>query len=356
MIEGHTLRAFLDAEVKNGALFRYHELAHNLPGPAFLFASGAAFSIATCARWESYHRWSAKLGWRLARFAGLAALGYALHLTYFSLHRTLEQSTPEQLFFLFSLNILQCIAYSALLLQLLVILVPNEKWFFRSVVFLAIAIGVATPVAWEISQDLPWWAGTHLSNRWNSIFPLFPYAGFQMAGAAWACRLARARGEQKEGEFLLSSRRWGLRLLCVSLAAAIMPLPGIYANFWDTGPAFFFLRVGLLGWVAVVLREWELRSAVRPAAVTLLGRESLLVYAAHMVLLYGSAWNPDRNLLKMLGSPLALGEALLILVLLTGAMVSLCWAWNQVKNKQAWAAKAAPWSLAGYLAYRFVMA
>ena len=357
MLEGHTLRAFLSPAAQSTALFHYHELIHNLPGPAFLFASGAAFSIATCgARWESYHRWSERLGWRVARLAGLAALGYALHLSHFSLNRTIDESTPEQLVFLFSLNILQCIAFSALLLQLMVMIVPNEGWFLRGTAVLAILIGIATPIAWEISRELPWWVGTNFASHWNSIFPLFPYTGFQMAGAAWGCLLVRARREEREPSFIDRSRRVSLWLVAGSVGAAVLPMPEIYADFWHTGPAFFFLRASLLSWIALTLRKMEIRARVPWAGVVLLGRESLIVYAAHMVLMYGSAWNPDKNLLKVFGSPLPVAQAFLILVLLTGSMLVLSWVWNRMRQQKNWLAKAAPWSLAGYLAFRFVVA
>ncbi|MBI1956570.1 MAG: DUF1624 domain-containing protein [Acidobacteria bacterium] len=354
MLEGHTLRALLDPAVQAGAVYRAHELIHNLPGPAFLFASGFAFSLATVTRWDSYRRWSGRLGLRLIRLLSLLLLGYALNLTYFSLQRTLAESTVGQLAFLFSINILQCIAWTALLLQLLVMLLPNEQWFFRVSLLLPIVIGLATPFVWAVSQQLPWWLGTNLSKQWGSAFPLFPYTGFQLAGAAWGYLHVQARRNGTEDRYLRQSRRFSAWLILGSLVATFLPQPEIYSDFWNSGPTFFFLRLGVLGWLVVSFRLAEARLLPPCGAVALLGRGSLLVYASHLVLLYGSALNPDRNLLKLLGNPLSLLEASSVLLLLTGMMILLCWAWTHWKEKQGWAATTVQVVLAGYLAYSFV--
>ena len=354
MLEGHTLRALLDPSVQAGAGYRLHELIHNLPGPGFLFASGVAFSLATLSHWDRYHRWSGKLGRRLIRWLALLLIGYALNLTYFSLERTLAESTVEQLAFLFSMNILQCIAFTAVLLQLLVMLLPSEQWFFRTALLLSIATGLATPFVWAGSQQLPWWLGTSFSNHWSSTFPLFPYAGFQLAGAVWGYLLVQARRSGAEDRFLPRICRFSAWLIFGSLIGAFLPQPEIYSDFWNSGPTFFFLRLGVLGWLLAGFRLLETRHLPHLGAVVLLGRQSLFVYSSHLLLLYGSALNPDRNLPKLLGNPLPLLQASSVLLLLTGMMILLCWAWAHLKEKQGWAAITVQVVLAGYLAYSFV--
>ncbi|MBI4459808.1 MAG: DUF1624 domain-containing protein [Acidobacteria bacterium] len=355
MLEGHTLRAFLDPALQAGAVYRNHELIHNLPGPAFLFASGFVFSLATLNGWNVYHRWSGKMGRRLIRLLSLLFLGYALNLTFFSLRRTVAESSIEQFASLFSVNILPCIAWTALLLQLFVIVLPTKQWFFRISLCLAVLVSLATPFMWAASQELPWWLGTNFSRQWGSPFPFFPYAGFQLAGAAWGYLHWQSRRGGVEDHFLRQSRRFSGWLILGSLLAAVLPQPEIYSDFWNSGPAFFFLRMGVLAWLAVSVRLAEVhRPLPRWRAIALLGRGSLLVYAGHLVLLYGSALNPERNLTKILGNPLSLLESLSLFFLLTGLMILLCWAWNQWKEKQAWAATSFLWALAGYLVYSFV--
>ncbi|MBI4464302.1 MAG: DUF1624 domain-containing protein [Acidobacteria bacterium] len=354
MLQGHTFRALLDSAAKEGAAYRYHELIHNLPGPAFLFASGVAFSMATLAYWENYREWGTRLRTRLLRWLALLAIGYLLHLTYFSLDRTLSESTSQQILFLFSLDILHCIALSSLFLQLLVILLPSREWFFRAIVALTIVVAVATPVIWDVAGQLPFWLGTGFSDRWGSTFPLFPYAGFAWAGAVWGYLHVAARQKGIENRFLQKTRRFSIWLCLASLVVTFLPLPALYSDFWETGPTFFFLRVGVLAWLLVGFRRAEPRVAPYFGAVVLLGRESLLVYAVHLVILYGSAINPDRNLRKWLGGDQPMLPVTLVLVLLVASLWLLCWLWTRWKEGPGWKAKGMRWGLVGYLAYAFV--
>ena len=354
MLEGHTLRALLDPSLKLHPVYGYHELIHNLPGPAFLFASGAAFSLASLAHWDDYRRWSARLSQRLLRFLALLAVGYMLHLTYFSFRRTLAEGTPDQFVYLFGMDILQCIAVAALLLQFFVMILPSREWFFRVTVLLSVLIGFATPALWFISKGLPWWLGTHWSGHWGSAFPLFPYAGFHVAGAAWGYLHTESRRTESESHFLRRTRTWSAVLILTSLAAALLPLPEAYSDFWTTGPSFFFLRVGVLGFLIATFRAAESRLLSAMRLVALLGRESLLVYVSHLVLLHGSALNPDRNLLRLLGSARPTLDAALVLLALTGVTATLCWVWSRLKQNHRWPAIGVQWSLAGYLAYAFI--
>src|SRR5262249_10297970 len=109
MLQGHTFRALLSPAYKSGTAYEFHELIHSLTGPAFLFASGASFALATMLKWDEYRVWNRKVSRRVLRFASLIVIGYMLHLTYFSLSRTLAESTPEQVAYLVSMDILQCI-------------------------------------------------------------------------------------------------------------------------------------------------------------------------------------------------------------------------------------------------------
>ena len=355
MVEGHTLRALLDPATKASAAFQYHELIHNLPGPAFLFASGAAFVYSTRPQWDSYRRWGPKLWRRLSRWLAVLVIGYGLQLTHATLRRTLSETTPEQFAFLVSLNILQCICLSLILLQVGALAVPEMRWFFRIAVLAAIVIAFATPFAWDAGREWPVWLGSLVSGRTRSIFPLFPYTGFALAGAAWGYQHALARERNEEAAFLRRSARFCVWLCLGSVAAALAPLPQVYSDFWYTSPLFFFLRVGILGLLTIGARHAETRLVPKlRELLAIIGKESLLIYVAHLLVLYGSAFNPDANLAKVVGSPLPLAEGLLVWLIFTAAMVSLGVWWNWWKRGREWEVGALKWTLAGYFAYRFL--
>src|SRR3990172_11055461 len=244
MVEGHTLRALLSPEVQAGLIYHYQDFIHNLTGPAFLFASGAAFVYSTYARREVYLTWSPKLRGRLMRWLVVLIAAYALQLTYGTLRRSLAETTPDQFAFLLGLNILQCIIFSLLLLQLLMRMTPNWQSFFRVSVIIALIIALLTPVAWGRGQDLPLWLASLVSGRTRSIFPLFPYAGFALAGAAWGHLHQSAREQGREDVFLRSCVRYAAAL-CVGRHPDASPAPpGKFPGFLVTHPPVFLLPGG----------------------------------------------------------------------------------------------------------------
>jgi uncharacterized membrane protein len=369
MVEGHTLRALLDPAIRQTAAFQLHELIHNLTGPAFLFASGASFVYSTQAQWENYRRWGPKLRRRLLRWLGVLAVGYGLQLSYRSLWRTLRDSTPEQFAFLAGLNILQCICLGLVLLQIVAMSVRDWRRFFWVAVLGTVAIGMATSFAWDAGSRWPVWLGSLVSGRTRSIFPLLPYAGFSFAGAAWGYLHALARKQEGERQFLVRCTGLCALLSVVSVALSFLPLPEIYSDFWYTSPLFLFLRVGILGMIAAGLR-WpdpspllgtppaevptrEPGRGLRLLAVT--GRESLMIYVVHLLVLYGSAFNPDTSLVKLLGTKQSLGGALLILALFASAMVLLGVWWDSWKRARDWRVQGVKWLLGGYLGYTFLI-
>jgi len=120
MLEGHACDAFLKDAIKQTEFYCLHGFFHGFVGPAFLFASGLAFGVATFKNWEQYLSWSPQLRRRLIRFLGLILIGYALHLPFFSLRKTLYDSSSQEISTFLQVDALQCIGVSLLTLQILV--------------------------------------------------------------------------------------------------------------------------------------------------------------------------------------------------------------------------------------------
>jgi hypothetical protein len=233
-------------------------------------------------------------------------------------------------------------------------ILPNQEWFLRISILGSIGIGLATPLVLVASKGMPMWLGTSIGENWGSVFPLFPYAGFQLAGAAWGTLYVWARRQEVEASFIRKTCRYCLALSVVSLAASFLPVPQVYSNFWTSDSAFFFLRLGTLGLLTVGFQMAEPRVLPHLNAIVVLGRESLVVYTGHLLLLHGSALNPDRNLLKLLGSARHVTEVTLALLFLIGATASLSWMWTRLKQNHSWGAKGIQLGLATYLLYAFL--
>lgn len=355
MIEGHTLRLFLSPEAKASVVYQYQELIHNLTGPAFLFASGAAYVYSTRSRWEVYRRWGPRLRRRLARWLVVLLVGYALQLTFGTLRRTLADSTPEQLAYLVSLNILQCIIYSLLLLQLLMMINPSWRGFVRATVVVGLGVALLTPFAWEYGQDGPVWISVLLSGHTRSIFPLFPYAGFTLAGVAWGHLHLLSREQEREAAFLGRCVWYAAGLGLGSFILGYLPLPEIYADLWSTSPLSFLVRVSMMIFLAVVARWLEPWLLPRFDLLAMAGRQSLLIYVVHLLVLYGSAFNPDTSLRKTFGVPLAPPNAILVWLGFTAVMVAIAAWWDWWRKGHVWQARGVWWLVAGYYSYRFFL-
>jgi hypothetical protein len=101
-------------------------------------------------------------------------------------------------------------------------------------------------------------------------------------------------------------------------------------DFWRISPGYVLLRLsGLL----LLLRLFDAAAGrglpgIRPLA--LLGRETLLVYVLHLMLLYGGVLfgpSPFVLLAGRLSFPAALG----ILGLMLPALLAAAWLWNRLK-------------------------
>ena len=93
MIQGHVFDALLSPQVKSASWYYIHDFFHGFIAPMFLFASGVAFGVATIRSWDQHIAWGERVQRRVWKFLALMAIGYALHLPYFSLRKTINAAT-----------------------------------------------------------------------------------------------------------------------------------------------------------------------------------------------------------------------------------------------------------------------
>src|SRR6185369_8606385 len=92
-------------------------------------------------------------------------------------------------------------------------------------------------------------------------------------------------------------------------------------DYWSTSPNQFLLRAGLVCSVVAGLALVSRRLSRLPATLDALARHSLLVYAAHLCVVYGSAWN--RGLVYWYGHVLPVGSAAMWAIILWLAIIAL---------------------------------
>jgi uncharacterized membrane protein len=343
MLEGHVVRALLQPAFQATPAFELHEIFHGITAPGFLFGAGFTFAIATQRKWDELSAWSAGLLRRLWRMVLLVAIGYLLHIPYFSLRKTIAESTPEQWDTVLAFDVLQCIGVTLFFLRLLFVIVRSETMFLSVVAALLAVIVAGTPLVWEpaSTESLPRWLAMAVHGRQGSVFPLFPYAAFIFAGVLVSWEFLRFAERGNEAKFMKLLAFSGVGLVVSGSVWDILPYQ-LYPSydFWFTSPAYVLIRLGIL--VLLLAGLWFFEAHVRhrerhdlwmPRWLITLGVESLFVYIVHLVILYGWVVNADQNLEEWWGLRLTLGESILVFIALTLVLALAARLWHYAKKR-----------------------
>jgi uncharacterized membrane protein len=164
----------------------------------------------------------------------------------------------------------------------------------------------------------------YLDEQTGSTFPLFPYAAFVLAGTVAGATLGRQAAPQRHRR----ETRAGLVLLGLGLALTLL-LRG-RVDFWKISPGYVLLRLAFLVLLLRIVEAVASRGLAGTKPLALLGRETLLVYVLHLMLLYGGVLFGPSLLLAFsdrLSFPVVLG----ILGGMLPVLLAAAWAWNRAK-------------------------
>ena len=338
MIETHVVNATLHPDIFSTQFFQYLKFLNGLVAPSFLFASGLAYAITTRRKLNDYLALGSPLVRQIGRLSFVLIIAYALHLPKFSFSLLLNNTTPLEWQSFFQVDVLQAIAMSLLLLQGLLLLVRREVRFYYVTIILAALIVIATPLMWQVDswEVIPWPIAAYLNGVRHSLFPLFPWAAFLFAGAFTGFLFLRVR--ENFPEEALRKYLWRMLIGATALIVASMVIEPfasrIYPTYeyWLTSPSFLLLRLGcvLLLTALMVWKEWK--QGVSPkSVVTLIGRESFLVYVLHLLLIYGDFGK--FNFQKWVNHEFGYPEAILTALLLVGLMYAIAAAWSRLRKR-----------------------
>jgi hypothetical protein len=110
---------------------------------------------------------------------------------------------------------------------------------------------------------------------------------------------------------------------------------GIGAGFlWDSNPDLVLLRLGTVLLLVALIALLSARVRSVSPALLLIGRRTLLIYVAHVVILYGSAWNSGLN--QLCDQCLPVWPALLSALLMQAAMIGLAVACSKIEFRKYW--------------------
>ena len=298
MIWTHSAHTFVDAQVQNTPWFHELNYYHGLIAPAFFWIAGFVRAHVTAAK--SKPAWPA-----CKRLLMVLLIGYAMHVPWHSLF------TADSWRDACKVDVLHCLAISGMLM-----LLAERFGRWRNVVA---AILLVLFVGLQKSAE-SWRTGVlcidqYFNRSQGSLFALFPWVGFGLAGFLTRSLWDGVVDRLLPGIFILGS------------LLAFAPY-----SLWQGGaPGFFMER---LGWV-IMAAVWVAILADRISAATgwlqLAGRESLLLYVVHLMLIYAVPL-PKQTLQQLIGMTQPLWVVFLIFVALFSASLVLGW-WNERRKK-----------------------
>lgn len=331
MLQGHTIDALLATDLRTGTLYQSWSFLRGLTSCTFLLLSGFVFTIATLRHWPSHLAPGAPVYRRLRRFGFFLILGYALHFPVTSFSRLATMSDERWRSFLV-VDVLQCIAVSLLGLQVLVMMTRTPRRYALAAAVACVLVVFAWPHVWATDWSfLPDSMAAYLTSNDGSLFPLVPWSGYVLFGAVLGVlylREGRTNLRAFTNRYLLGG---GLMLLGASIVLRWLPADLLGGTtFWYNYPSQFMMRTGLVLLVLSAASRISRSITHRPPLVHALAQESLMVYAVHLCLVYGSIWN--NGLYQRIGPQLDWLSAAGFAAGIWSLMILWALAWNWLKR------------------------
>jgi uncharacterized membrane protein len=296
MVLGHTLDLTLEAGLREHPLIVLYWSFRGLTAPLFLVAAGWALASSFSAVDPD------TVGRRMRRAALVLALGYGLHWP--GLSAALAMSHKGTLGpHLLAFDALPCIGWCIAGGVGLLALLPRRVGRIGAMGTIALWLPFVTGLSWSVGTGSGWlWQG--VLGHPEARFPLVPWAAFFFLGGALSLLLSGV-GERRHRTMAL--------LLAGGLVVLLLERTGL-EDWSPTSPWPAFYRMGQ---VMLVLGLLSLAAVSRLPALLALGRNSLGVYVAHLVLLYG--WAGDEGLAARWRQGLSLPGAVGLAGLVLGA-------------------------------------
>ena len=357
MIEVHVFNAFLMLHFKETSWFHVLNFVNGLVAPSFIFISGFVFLLASQKKLESFRTFGFAFWKQLGRIGLIWLVGYSLHLPFFSFHRSITDATEAQLLSFYQSDVLHCIAFSLLALFFLRLLIRNDRTY-RTILFTSgLLVVLATMFLWDIDFNtfIPAPLAAYLNGKHYSLFPLFPWMAFMLFGGYFASGYIRAREQQKEKDFIVHFALIGVILFIICSIEGQLPVHfRIGSDNVSANPFFFFLRLGIVMLLLTACWFYADYRKTQKSFVLDVSRESLMVYAAHLLVIYGRFWN-ERSLWFYYGNIFGVWECLAGTFVLIVAMIGTAMVWGWLKRNHLPLARVFFWMFAGTITTWYFM-
>ncbi len=360
MIETHVYNALLLTSLETGLVYACVNFVNGLVAPSFLFVSGFSFTLALNRKGEAYRRFSPQLLKHLRRLLFIWVAGYALHLPFFSLRKSLYSISPAGVLAFTGIDILQCIAVTLFVLHVIRVIVKNDRKFNLILYFLFLLFIMGAPLVGSVdfSRFLPLFFAQYFNKMHGSLFPMFPWSGFLIGGTMASQYLTKRAEPDAPGRVkknALTKLLW--TGICASVGGFIlMPFEKsllVEPHFAHYSPSWFFVRLGILLVALYGITVYEGSRSSKETVVKLFGRESFFIYVLHLVIVYGSSAN-FPSLINMIGPHLNYAGCFGIFLVLTLAMYLVGRLWHNLKRNHYMTSRRVQYLFVTIVLYLFI--
>lgn len=330
MVQGHTVDVLLDPQFRLTEYPAYFiwNFMRGMTAPIFMFSAGTVFTYLFRLNPEPFEK-NPRVVKGVKRFFLLVGLGYLLR---YPTHKIFDFSnvTPDRWNTFFTVDVLQLIGFGLLFVMLCTFIAEkikiNDTIVFS---FVTILFFTATPFITNIDwiKYLPQPVAGYFYANTGSLFPLFPWAGYVIMGGVLGSYLARNPLVFKTNKFSFNLFIFGIAFIIISSVSIFISQEYLGIPYQNSSYSLEVItfRIGFVLLLNSVVSYISQKIESIPRIIILIGRNTLLIYIVHLMILYGSAWNPGIILLfgYSLNVSYTIGSALLMLTLMTFMVIGL---------------------------------
>lgn len=338
MIQGHTVDTFLAEEYRTMDSISY-SVWHTLRGftaPIFMFTAGLVFTYLLKADHYEFLK-NPRITKGLKRAGLLIFIGYLLRYPTYKIF-DFSNVNQRQWDIFFSVDALHLIGFGLLMVIFSVFIAKRAHLSLNTILISLITILlISSPFLSKIEwiNVFPQFIASYFTSSYGSFFPIFPWLVYVLAGGLLGNYLYKNESIYLKKRFSLSLSVFGGSFIAASmLFFSMQNVVEKELTYWFYANGLLFLRIGyvllLNALMAFVVRK--LNSI--PKLIQETGKKTLLLYAVHVVILYGSAWFP--GLYKYYSksyTPLETIIAVILMISLMFAIVQFGDKINLLKNK-----------------------
>lgn len=338
MVQGHTVDVLLAPEYRLNEypLYFLWNFMRGMTAPIFMFTAGTVFTYLFRLNDESLFN-NPRVWKGIKRFLLLVFLGYLLRYPTFTIFDFSEVSEKSLRIF-FAVDVLQLIGFGILFLVLTALVSEVIKISdYISFLFVALFFFLLTPIVSQTNwlEIFPKPLANYFYTDGGSLFPLFPWAGYVVLGGVLGSYLAKNPLVFRTNKFSFQLASAGTILIALAYFSKLF-IAGDKTEFLSSSYALdtITFRIGFVLLLNALVSFISQKLESIPRIIILVGRNTLLIYVVHLIILYGSAWNP--GLYGFLGNSVSVYPTVFAALAMITLMTLMVYVLSKLKfrNKQ----------------------